>query len=133
MKTVMAAVDGREHGLRAVARARDIAEAVDARLLVVHVAERQTPYWSTQREHQTRLRHDLADVFEDARRVGGPHTETRMIDSSSVIEALIDAAEEEQAGVVVVGSTHYGPLGHAVYGDVAKQLKRRCDCRVEVA
>lgn len=133
MKTVMAAVDGREHGLDAVARAREIAEAVDARLLVVHVAEKQMPYWTTERNHQTLLRHRLARIFEDARQVGGPHTETRMIDSSSVIEALIAAADEEQAGVLVVGSTHYGPVGHAVYGDIAKQLERRCDCRVEVA
>jgi len=133
MRTVIAAHDGREHGLDAVARAREIAEAADARLLVAHITEKQTPYWSVERDHQHILRDELARVFDPARAIGGPRLETRAIGASTVVSGLLSVIEEEGPGVVVVGASHRGPFGHVLYGDVARQLERHCDCHVEVA
>ena len=133
MRTVIAAHDGREHGLDAVARAREIAEAADARLLVVHIMEKQTPYWSVEREHQHTLRDDLEHIFAPARALGGPKVETRAIGASSVAIGLLQVIEDEHPGVIVIGASHRGVFGHVLYGDIARQVERHCDCHVEVA
>jgi len=132
-RTVVAAHDGTTRGLPVVERARRLAEQGDARLVIVHVLDRQTPYWSSDPDHQHRLRRELADIFEPAREIGGPAAETRAVDARSVVEGIHGVAEDEQANVVVVGSSHYGPLGHVVHGDVARALDHRCDCHVNVA
>jgi len=132
-RTLVAAHDGTLRGLDVIARGRRIAESADARLLVVHVMEKQTPYWSKDPDHQHMLREQLAHVFDPARAVGGPNAETRAIGARSVVDGLLAVLEDEHANVVVVGSSHRGPLGHVLYGDVAHQLEKRCDCYVDVA
>jgi nucleotide-binding universal stress UspA family protein len=132
-RTVIAAHDGTPRGLPVIERARRIAEDGDARLVIVHVIDKQTPYWSTDPEHQHRLRQELAHIFEPAREIAGPSSETRAIGARSVVDGLRGIVEDENAHVVVVGSSHYGPLGHVVHGDVARALDRHCDCHVDVA
>jgi len=131
-RTLIAAHDGTPRGVDVVASARRIAHRADARLVIVHVIERQTPYWSRDPDHQHLLRHRLAQVFGSTRAVAGPDAETRAVGARSVGEGLLAAIEDEHAGVVVVGSSHRGPLGHAFYGDVARQLSKQCDCHVHV-
>jgi nucleotide-binding universal stress UspA family protein len=133
MRTVIAAHDGREHGLDAVARGREIAEAAGARLLVVHIMEKQTPYWSVEREHQHMLRDELEEIFAPARAIGGPLVETRAIGASTAVIGLLQVIEDEEPGVVVIGASHRGVFGHVLYGDIARQVERNCDCHVEVA
>lgn len=131
-RTLLAAHDGTERGLEVVARARRIADTADARLLVVHVVDRQTPYWSRAPEYQHLLRDELARVFGPIREIAGPGAETRAVGARSVVEGLLGAIEDEHAGVVVVGSTHRGVLGHALNGDIAQQLAKRCRCYVDL-
>ena len=131
-RALIAAHDGTPRGLEVVARARRIADSADARLVIVHVIDKQMPYTSRDPNHQHILREELAHVFEPARAVGGPEAETRAVGARSVIDGLLGAIDDESAGVIVVGSSHRGPLGHALYGDVAHQLQKRCDCYVDV-
>ena len=131
-RTLIAAHDGSPRGLAVVARGRRIAEKADARLLIVHVIENQTPYWAGDPDHQHRLRTELEHIFEPARAVGGPRAETRAIGARSVVEGLLGVIEDEKAGVIVIGRSHHGPVGHMLYGDVAHQIERRCDCYVDV-
>lgn len=132
MRTLIAAHDGTSRGLDVVARGREIADAADARLLVVHVIEKQMPYWSRDPDHQHLLREDLAHIFDPVREIGGPGVETRAVGARSVIEGLVAAVEDEHAGVIVIGTSHHGPLGRMLYGDVAHQLMSRCNCHVDV-
>lgn len=131
--TILAAHDGSPRDLDVIARARQIAERADARLMIVHVIDKQTPYWSQDPEHQHRLRAELRHVFDPAREVGGPNAETRAIGARTVVEGIVGVVEDEGATVVVIGSTHRSPLGHVIHGDVAHQVDKRCDCHVDVA
>ena len=131
-RALIAAHDGTARGLEIVARAREIAEKANARLVIVHVLDRQMPYSSRDSDRQHMLREELAHVFDPAREIAGPEAETRAVSARSVIEGLLGAIEDEQAGVIVVGSTHHGPLGHMLFGDVAAQLAKRSDCYVDV-
>ena len=131
-RTLIAAHDGSPRGLEVVARGREIAEAADARLLVVHVIDRQMPYWSRDPEHQHLLREELAHIFDPVREIGGPNVETRAVGARTVTEGLVAAVEDEGAGVIVIGTTHHGPVGRMLYGSIARQLMSRCDCHVDV-
>jgi nucleotide-binding universal stress UspA family protein len=131
-RALIAAHDGSPRGVEVVARGREVADAADARLVIVHVIDRQMPYTSRDPEHQHIMREELAHVFEPARAVGGSEAETRAVGARSVVEGLLGAIDDEQAGVIVVGSSHHGPLGHALYGDVARQLAKKSNCYVDV-
>jgi nucleotide-binding universal stress UspA family protein len=132
-RTVIAAHDGSSRDLDVIERAFRIAEGADARLLIVHVIDTQTPYWSQDPDHQHLLRAKLKRIFDPAREVAGPNAETRAIGARTVVEGLVGVANDEGANVVVIGSTHRNPLGHAVHGDVARQVAKRCECYVDVA
>ena len=131
-RTVIAAHDGTPRGLDVVGRGRKVADAADARLLVVHVIEKQMPYWSRDPDHQHQLRDELAHIFGPAREIAGPDTETRAIGARSVVEGLLGAVEDENAGVIVIGTTHHGPVGRVVYGNIATQVAAQCSCHVDV-
>lgn len=131
-RALIAAHDGTTRGLEVVARAHTIAEKADARLVIVHVLDRQMPYASRDPDQQHILREELAHVFDPARAVAGHEAETRAVSARSVIDGLLGAIEDEEAGVIVVGTTHHGRLGHMLYGDVAGQLAKRCNCYVDV-
>lgn len=131
-RTVIAAHDGTPRGLDVVARGRRVADAADARLLVVHVIEKQMPYWSRDPDHQHQLRDELAHVFGPAREIAGTDMETRAIGARSVVEGLVGAVEDENAGVIVIGTTHHGPVGRVIYGNIASQVTAQCSCHVDV-
>lgn len=131
-RALIAAHDGSPRGLEVIARGREIADAADARLVIVHVIDKQMPYTSRDPDHQHIMREELAHVFEPARAVAGPDAETRAIGARSVIDGLLGAIDDEHAGVIVVGSSHHGRLTHAFYGDVARELAKRSNCYVDV-
>jgi nucleotide-binding universal stress UspA family protein len=131
--TVIAGHDGTTRGLDAITHASRIAQERDARLVVVHVIAHQMPYSSTERDHQTDLRHHLEEVFGPVHAMLADTAETRMVDALSTPIGLRDAAEDEDAEMVVVGPSHHGAVGRVLYGDVANWLSRHCDCPVEVA
>ena len=131
--TVIAGHDGTTRGLDAVAHARRIADAQNARLLVVHVIDHEMPYTSTDLAHQHRLRHHVHRVFDPIRDELGRDIETQLVSALSTRAGLREAAEDAHAQLVVVGGSHHGPVGHVLYGDMAHWLTRHCDCPVEVA
>jgi nucleotide-binding universal stress UspA family protein len=131
-RTVIAGHDGTTRGLDAVAHAGRLADAQNARLLVVHVIDHEMPYTSTDHAHQQRLRHHMHKIFDPIHGEGG-HVETQLVSALSKRAGLREAAEDVHAEAVVVGASHHGPVGHVIYGDVAHWLTRHCDCPVEVA
>jgi nucleotide-binding universal stress UspA family protein len=58
---------------------------------------------------------------------------SRAIASRSPADGLTRLAEETDASLIVVGSSHRGPLGRVVFGSTAEQLMRRAAAPVAVA
>ena len=59
--------------------------------------------------------------------------EPRSIESGSPARGLHDAAEEEGASLIVIGSTHRGPLGRVLIGSTGELLLSATPCAVAVA
>jgi len=74
---------------------------------------------------QKSLDHELAEAGVDAR--------TMVVGDSSYARGLHHAAEHERADLIVVGSTHHGPLGRVLVGDVARGTLHGAPCAVAVA
>lgn len=55
------------------------------------------------------------------------------IGDSSPARALHRVAEEQHAGLIVVGSTHRGPMGRVLVGDVAQATLHGSPCPVAIA
>jgi len=62
----------------------------------------------------------------------GVSAECRKLQSTSAARALHEAAEAEDAGLLVVGSSRRGPLGRVVPGSTAARLLRGAPCPVTV-
>jgi nucleotide-binding universal stress UspA family protein len=58
--------------------------------------------------------------------------EARELRSTSPSRALHEAAEEEGAGLLVVGSTHRGPVGRVLPGSTAERLMHGAPCSIAV-
>ena len=131
-----------EQGADARALGVDLAAACGAELLLVSVVE---AVWvervgeptgrvvvdSRGRERAAsalaRAAAELADTS------GAGRVEQRLQTSSSPARRLQDTALSEHADLIVVGSSHRGPVGRVLPGSVGERLLSRAPCAVAVA
>jgi nucleotide-binding universal stress UspA family protein len=72
-------------------------------------------------------------LSDAAATVDGVEVETHVVGSPSVAWGLQDLAESEQAGLVVVGSSHRGRIGQVLMGTVSDRLFHGSPCAIAVA
>jgi nucleotide-binding universal stress UspA family protein len=131
-----------EQGADARALGVDLAAAWGADLLVVsvvaavwieHIGEQTGPavVHSGERERAASALKEAAAELADVGGIG--HVERRLEASSSPARGLHDTAVSEQADVIVVGSSHHGPLGRVLLGSVGERLLSGAPCAVAVA
>ncbi|MGZ5412277.1 MAG: universal stress protein [Solirubrobacterales bacterium] len=83
---------------------------------------------------QRALETDTAERFQRAGELLAPlHTETRAVASQAPARALYEAAADEDALMVVVGSDHRGALGRVLPGSAGRSLLHGAPCAVVVA
>ena len=68
-----------------------------------------------------------------SRALGGARVEQRLEVSSPPARGLHDTANCEHADLIVLGSSHHGPLGRVFPGSVAERLLNGAPCAVAVA
>jgi nucleotide-binding universal stress UspA family protein len=73
----------------------------------------------------------LADVV--AHVPAGIEVRTRALPGTSPARALTEEAEATGADLVVLGSTHHGPVGRIVLGSTAQRMLHGAPCAVAVA
>lgn len=110
---VLIGVDGAEGGRDALALGRLVA-AVRGSDCVAAVAE----------EESTR---------DEVREALGDSARTVVVGWRSPAEALLESAERERAGTLVLGSTRLGRIGRALLGDVGGHALDHAPCEVVVA
>ncbi len=126
-------------GLDALALGEILAETLNARPMAATVPLIATVLpWSRQLMSESDLEAVLdletKEPFAAVRdRLAGLDPETRAIADHSASAALYELASEEQATLIVVGSTHRGPIGRVLSGSVGQALLHGAPCAVAVA
>lgn len=124
--------DGSEEGLDALRLGSDLAEQLVGEITVACVVEREmlTPERSDEEEELVTVIHDF---YEVARQALGDADFTFREAVAEPVESLRRIALETKADLLVLGSTHLGPLGRVWPGSVAERLASRSPCPMVVA
>ena len=134
MTKILIGVDGSERSEDAVAFGRALALAAGAPVILAS-AQRSDPFRPGAHAHEIFLREEakstlarLAPAFDDVDAV-----ESRpLVANTSPAHALQALAEQEDAGIIVVGSSHTGRLGRVLPGSTAERLLHGAPCPVAV-
>ncbi len=110
---------------------KQLADATGAQLIVARVFPFD-PIWGTRLDpHFREAEEEYARQVEQA--AHAVEAEAEAIPSSSAARGLHELAEEIEAHLVVVGSSHRSPLGRALAGSVGTALLHGSACAVAVA
>jgi len=133
-KRILVGIDGSEEAGAALAKAADLAQALDAELDILYVVPRHPPpgpaAYATSEQERADLREQhyaaalLAQAERDVRRPGlQVLTEA---ERGPVAETLADAAAARNADLVVVGHRGRDAVRRAFLGSVADRLVQIC-------
>ena len=127
--------DGTEQAYDALALGELLAQAGGGSLVPTFVVQRQPPYDAQTREYVKAVRARTHEVLESARHALPENigTKSQSISAGSPARGLHETAEEEGASLIVIGSTHRGPLGRVVIGSVGEVLLSAAPYAVAVA
>ena len=135
MSTIIVGVDESQGSIDAIALASRLAGITGSELMLVNVFPYDLhPSRAANRAFEEYLRRDSNDLLERRRSSLGDKTvEVRAIPDVSSARGLHELAEQENAGLVVVGSTHTGRAGRVLPGSTAERLLHGSPCPVAVA
>ena len=124
-RRILVCYDGSAESQRALARAADIAAAGASEVTVVSVAEPLYPM---------RPYTGYADPAEDElhRRLLDDATHTLARDGITAATAIVDAARDTRADLIVVGTRHRRLIERLLFGSVSGQLVVEAPCDVLV-
>jgi nucleotide-binding universal stress UspA family protein len=133
-KRIILGFDGSAQAGDALALTRLLASQGARSVVVSHVIPNPRPFDSRTREYVMQAQEHIHKVLDPAlQALAGLRVEGRPIESTSVPRGLNEVAEEEGVSLVVIGSTHRGPLGRVVIGSVGEVLLAGAPAAVAVA
>jgi nucleotide-binding universal stress UspA family protein len=135
MRKIIVGVDQSEGSNDAIALASGLAGITGAELMLVNVIPYdQRPSRASNAAFEAYLRKDSHDLLERVRTELGDQTvETRAIANHSAAHGLHELAEDEDAALIVVGSTHTGRAGRVLPGSTGERLLHGSPCPVAVS
>jgi nucleotide-binding universal stress UspA family protein len=135
MSKIIVGVDESPGSADAITLASSLAGMTGAKLMLVNVFPYDVhPSRAANYEYETYMRQDSVELLERLRSAQGDETiEIKAIPNPSPAHGLHVLAEEEDAGLIVVGSTHTGRAGRVAPGSTAERLLHGSPCPVAVA
>ncbi len=125
-------LDGREHDADALALARTLWTALGGRQLVAHVVP-PPPLGRGMTEYAIEARRDGRELLARAADKCGDSAQTRLLETWPVDLALNQLADDYEAPMIVLASSHRGAVGRIVPGGVASRLLAHATCPIAVA
>jgi nucleotide-binding universal stress UspA family protein len=132
-KVIIWASDGSEHSDRAFEYARGLAEASKARLIAVHVKEIIAgraggyPVEADEEEVEQRIQKQVKDLQDAGLDISYEEHGTT---AGGAAHAIADAAREEGADLIVVGTRGQGPVPGLLLGSVTHRLLHVAPCPI---
>jgi nucleotide-binding universal stress UspA family protein len=134
MNKIIVGVDQSESSNDAITLASTLAAITGAELMLANVFPYDTqPSRALNGEFEAYLRNDSHQLLERLSSEIGGAVETKAIPHPSAAHALHELAEQEDAALIVVGSTHTGRAGRVLPGSTAERLLHGSPCPVAVA
>ena len=134
MSKIIVGVDQSQGSNDAIALASSLAGITGAELMLVNAFPYDTrPSRALNATFEAYLRKDSTELLERLRGGLEVAVETRAIPDPSAAHALHQLAENEDAALIVVGSTHTGRAGRVLPGSTAERLLHGSPCPVAVA
>jgi nucleotide-binding universal stress UspA family protein len=131
-KPIIVGYDPKSSDLSPVAFALRAARFTGAPLVVASVGSRAG-------EHEARVEEDLIhpagaalDELQRNLDAEGVAVESLELENTSAARALHEAAEERDAGLLVVGSTNRGTVGRVLVGSTAERLMHGAPCPIAI-
>ena len=135
---ILLATDGSPHAELAAMTALDLAQSTGSRLHVVAVGRTFTPavydvYVETRSgDLKEEARTTLDEQVRKIEEAGGSVAIAHLKMGERRDEAIVNLAEEIDAGLIVMGSRGFGGLKRALLGNVADSVVRHAHCPVLV-
>jgi nucleotide-binding universal stress UspA family protein len=130
---VIVGIDGTEPGFEACRQARSLL-VPDGRLELVsavYLAGAALAGWSSARMAEE-LEREAGGWLEEARRIAGAGSETRLVNGPAA-SVLLREAEREHATVLALGTHGHSRFSEIVIGGVAGEVLHRAPCSVLIA
>lgn len=128
---IIVGVDGRPHSRDAVTLGAALADVTDARVVLVHVHPYDPLAFGVAGTGP--LSDDARKLLAEAAEAAPCPVETMPIAAGSPSEGLHLAAEEREARMIVVGSSHRAGVGRMLLGSHAEAVVAGAPCAVAVA
>lgn len=130
---IIAAVDQSERAELIIAQARELADAYDVKLHVVHVKEFSVGHLQTESAQDTT---DIEDVQREAKDIASELGSKVVNEESfepvglvgSPPEEIIEYSKEHNAEYIVVSGRKQSPVGKALFGSVTQSLLLNAEC-----
>lgn len=134
MPRIIIGVDNRKRSEDAIVFGGTLARAFDAEVTLVHAYPPDFFGYPSARAHEDMLRgHADATLQRWADRLRDLEgVETRAVPDYSPARALQKVAEDQHAGLIVLGSSHTGRLGRVLPGSTGERLLNGSPCPVAV-
>jgi nucleotide-binding universal stress UspA family protein len=134
MRNIIVGVVQSEGSHDAIALASRLAAIAGAELMLVNVFPYDTrPSRALNAEFETYLREDSNELLERLSADLGGAVETKSIPDPSPAHGLHDLAEQQDAALIVVASTHTGRAGRVLPGNTGERLLHGSPCPVAIA
>jgi nucleotide-binding universal stress UspA family protein len=132
-RSMIIGYDGSSESEDALALGRLLAETLAATPLVVSVL-RYPDHLMTAADLEAAIGAFSEPLFERAHeRLAGLDVETQAVANDSAAHSLQVTAEEEDPVLMVIGSTHRGPIGRVLLGSVGEGMLSGAPCPIAVA
>lgn len=134
-RQVIVGFDGSEQARDGLALATLLARARDARLVVAYVYLHHplARHAAAEDDYARYLREDAEARLRQAAELTDDEVEQVAVAAGSVAEGLHRLGEERRADMIVVGSSHVGPVGRVLAGSVPERLMQGAPCAVAIA
>lgn len=131
-RSIVIGYDPDRGGRDALYLGRDLAAALNARPVVL-AALPWPDYLASRGDMQTQIEAAMKPKFAVARDVLGADAETRAVTGRSGSRAILECAEEVEAGLAVVGSSHRSAVGRTLAGSTGESLMQGSPVAVAIA
>lgn len=135
LERILVGVDGSENSLRAVTWAAELARLADAEVVAVHAVglldhrdpDHPAPARAHRDEIRARFERDWCRPLDEA----GVRSQ-RLLRDGSPVTALLAAAADEHADLIVVGSRGLGGFPELLLGSTSTQVAQHAPCPVVI-